>query len=202
VDLARLTDRLSARLPWVDGLAGIAGATMPDPTPPLTDAGIAEVEARLGFDLPSGLRHVYQTVANGGFGPGYGLTGIGVDGFTDDLGDTADTRYLADRAPNPDWPLWEWPDKLLPICDFGCAIYHCVDCATGEILVWEPNLWTPEDAPDTAIFVTGVDILDWFDRWSRGETLDQYLADPELTQDIVRGAARPPLSLAQRRGKA
>ena len=37
---------------------------------------VAGAEAQLGFALPQLLRDIYLRVANGGFGPGYGLLGI------------------------------------------------------------------------------------------------------------------------------
>ena len=200
-DLHALSGRLLARLPWVDGLARIAGAQMPVPPPPLTPEDCRAVESALGFALPAVLRHVYLTVANGGFGPGYGLTGIGPTGFADDNGETADRRYATDRSPDPRLPGFDWPEALLPICDFGCAIYHCVDCRSGEVLIWDPTDWTPGDPADRAIFLTGIDIGAWFDRWSRGEALDQYLRDPEVVRTSPPGSVTLTASLADRRAK-
>jgi hypothetical protein len=43
---------------------------------PVTEQVLQETEHRLGRALPTILRTVYTTVANGGFGPGYGLVGL------------------------------------------------------------------------------------------------------------------------------
>ena len=43
--------------------------------PPATEEQLRTTERALGFSLPSVLRAVYVRVANGGFGPGYGLAG-------------------------------------------------------------------------------------------------------------------------------
>ena len=72
---------------------------------------VRKAEATLGFNLPPLLIQVYTEVANGGFGPGYGLLGL-AGGFADDLGDTAVQSYLRRRA---DQSL-QWRDALLPIC--------------------------------------------------------------------------------------
>src|SRR6266404_724628 len=42
---------------------------------------------------------------------------------------------LANRCSAP------WPERLVPICNWGCAVYSCVDCSTSEYLmtVFDPN---------------------------------------------------------------
>jgi hypothetical protein len=43
---------------------------------PATEQQIKETEQQLGFPLPPLLHRLYAQVANGGFGPGYGITGV------------------------------------------------------------------------------------------------------------------------------
>ena len=52
--------------------------------PPATAQQAAETEYLLGFALPHLLRELFMTVANGGFGPGYGLNGV-IGGFGERL---------------------------------------------------------------------------------------------------------------------
>ena len=52
--------------------------------PPATPGDIATAEEKIGFHLPELLKEIYQIIGNGGFGPGYGLIGIG-DGYRDDI---------------------------------------------------------------------------------------------------------------------
>lgn len=49
--------------------------------PPATEQQIKETEQQLGFPLPLLLRLLYTQIANGGFGPGYGIIGA-LDGFS------------------------------------------------------------------------------------------------------------------------
>jgi hypothetical protein len=44
--------------------------------PPASELHITETERQLGFSLPVLLRLLYTQIANGGFGPGYGIIGI------------------------------------------------------------------------------------------------------------------------------
>ena len=60
--------------------------------PPATPEQLCSVEERLGFPVPSLLADLYRSVANGGFGPGYGLMGI-AGGASNDQGVTADELY-------------------------------------------------------------------------------------------------------------
>lgn len=57
------------------------------PPPPASPAAAAEAETLVGTGLPKLLKELYA-IANGGFGPGYGLLGLR-DGFTDDMHRTA-----------------------------------------------------------------------------------------------------------------
>jgi hypothetical protein len=44
--------------------------------PPATEQQLKATERQLGFSLPPLLRLLYTQIANGGFGPGYGITGV------------------------------------------------------------------------------------------------------------------------------
>lgn len=55
---------------------------LPPPPGPASPEAIEEAETLVGAPMPKLLRDLYL-VANGGFGPGYGLLGLR-DGFTDD----------------------------------------------------------------------------------------------------------------------
>lgn len=109
--------------------------------PPATDDDLETAETRLGFALPPLLRRVYSELANGGVGPGYGLIGAGPGGARDDLGETIDDIYERWRRPDDDDALWSWPEGLLVIAGWGCAVYSCVDCTTadGKIVIFDPN---------------------------------------------------------------
>jgi hypothetical protein len=56
--------------------------------PPASEQQLNETEQQLGFNLPLLLRLLYAQVANGGFGPGYGIYGvIGGFGGQEDISD-------------------------------------------------------------------------------------------------------------------
>lgn len=155
MDLTMVNDRTTGR---------------PDPTwkerrrhgflhPPATVDALADVERRLGHSLPSALRNVYGTLANGGFGPGYGLVGI------------------------PEAALCNAEDELadqprLVLCDWGCGITSRLDVRTGEILRIDPNL---EEADAATLPVEASSVEEWLGRWVASD------ADDALFWDVYGG---------------
>lgn len=61
------------------------------PFPPTTEQQVGETEQQFGFSLPVLLRLLYTRVANGGFGPGFGIIGAknGFPGVNHVSGDIA-----------------------------------------------------------------------------------------------------------------
>ena len=151
----------------------------PAPRPPLDEATRHNVEARLGHALPRSLVEIWTQIGNGGFGPGYGLLGLGPEGYPDDLGRPAEALYdmLRTRAEKP--PHFRWPAGLFPICHTGCGILHCVDLATEDMVIWEPNLWDGRHSHASALFPTGRSLYVWFETWATGDTPSHWLnSDP------------------------
>ncbi len=110
------------------------------PYPPTTNENVDRVEERIGFHIPTLLRRLYTEVANGGFGPAYGIVGIdgrGVDEELDDL----ETLYRAHQADSWRCEYPTWPSQYLRVVYLGCFIYVTVDATTGDKPLYhlEPN---------------------------------------------------------------
>lgn len=118
------------------------------PAPPATAAAVAAAEARIGFPLPPLLRRLYLEVANGGFGPGFGILGVSDDGHTDDEGRSIADLHAHLSAPNPGDPAWAWPAGHLAICDWGCATWSVLDCTRAEAPVVFAERAATEDDED------------------------------------------------------
>lgn len=159
---------------------------------PATTDQIARTEHALGLPLPPVLTAIYLHVANGGFGPGFGLEGVGCL--------TAVTRgnwRLAERAahyleahPGRYLECDEVPEGLVRLCDWGCGTDSILDLASGRVYglgCGSRSEWNGV-APDASEFVTWLDfqatsVEDWFERWLRGE-LDQPLTRLEGFDDL------------------
>lgn len=137
---------------------------------PLAQSQLIALEQRVGVALPASVREVYSVVGNGGFGPGYGLIGL-VGGFLSDLRTDVESDYLVRRGSDPDDPGWFWPEGMLAICHWGCAIYSCVDCSdpAGPVVRFDPNPvdldWNVAWGPEVGSFEQ------WLRDWLRGDDL-------------------------------
>jgi hypothetical protein len=129
---------------------------------------IVNDEKRLGFTLPPLLKLLYAEIGNGGFGPGYGLIGL-TNGVPNDQGMTATASYESFRVSTPDEPNWAWPNGLLPICHWGCAILSCVDCTDPDfrMRIFDPNVHSGDDWAD-AFFEESVSFDSWIAAWASG----------------------------------
>ena len=148
-----------------DELIAATRTRLPSAAPPPASADeLAEAERRLGFALPSLLRRLYTEVANGSWGPGYGPT-VAIGGARVDLDDGLVDWYrtMRDAGADPDDASWPgWPDRLVAVCHWGCAIWSCVDCSTGRVIRFDPNVgWLAAwglERPTLAVFLE-----DWLD---------------------------------------
>lgn len=188
--------------------------------PPATEEQLRQTEEMLGFALPLLLRSLYKQIANGGFGPGFGVIGaIGgfslEDGFGKDIAQgyldcirectrirlaeqemmseaqryrqltqlPADQVVGWDNAPlqlsistvKPEWErryLYEfphdvWPERLLPLCYWGCGICSYLDARTEHIFQGAAS----ERRWHYVLVYSAASLEEWFERWMAGESL-------------------------------
>lgn len=124
------------------------GRTLPAP---LGAGEITRAEGILGFALPPLLAALYTRVGDGGFGPEHGILSLGQT-----------VRTYEERRSSG----WRWPDAVLPIADFGCAMYACVDCRSGsaQVLLFDPN----PGEPDLAWSIDSPSLDGWLQGWLDG----------------------------------
>jgi hypothetical protein len=113
------------------------------------------------------LTRLYVEVANGGFGPGYGLFGL-EGGFTEEVQRLTLVELYQSWADPPPGPLPPppWPKKLVPICDWGCNMMSCIDCAPNEpmmVFSVDPTMNIPED----------LTFDQWMEEWVKGAKLHE-----------------------------
>ena len=132
-------------------------ATGAELVPPASEDAICLTETELGFRMPDLLRNCLMNVANGGFGPGYGFVGV-ANGYESDFGSLFKT-YKQIRG-DQELVGCQWPSQLLPFCEWGNAIFSCVDCSSLEI-------WTFRDFELKRM---NYSFSEFIERWLSGET--------------------------------
>ena len=132
--IQRLQERNADRARATDG-----GTHSRKPVPPVTVTALQVAERAMGFKLPELLRAIYLQVGNGGFGPEYGVVGTKRGAKLD--GDTLETCYQKMQKLEKENFVWRWPQHLLPVANYGCGMWSCVDCAYQKLpmVLWDPN---------------------------------------------------------------
>lgn len=149
----------------------------PDPRtehlhPPADEPSVDLAEDLLGFKFPSLLRACYIDVANGGFGPGYGI--IGIEGGCADQHGRDLTKLYEELTADFAERHHSWPDGVLPLCDWTGEIWSCVDCRDGKDLMVTLH---PE-----GLFKTKRTISEWFEAWLHGIPLWDEMFDFTTTK--------------------
>ena len=95
---------------------------------PADEATIEAVEAVLRLELPVAVRRVYTEVADGGFGPGFGLLPLA----------RVVKAYGTLRQPGMMPRGREWPAGLLPVVSQDPG-WDCVEASSGRVVSWDPE---------------------------------------------------------------
>jgi hypothetical protein len=169
--MEELVERLAERLrrePTSKDVLGFAFRA----SPPALGTAVVSTERRLGFSVPKSLRKIYLNVANGGFGPGYGVMGV-EGGFTDDMGHTVADLYASYRRSDPEDATWQWPEQFLPICHWGCVIYSVVDCGRDPSPIYfaDVSAKEPGEPMETILQLHKPSFEAWLGDWLDGKNL-------------------------------
>jgi hypothetical protein len=137
--------------------------------PPATEAEARAAEQALGFGLPPLLREFYLQVGNGGFGPVSGLLGL-PGGASDSQGRSVVELYRDLRQAHPE----SWPAALLPVGDWGCQGYVCLDCSAKEAPVLQFHTTSHSLAVEKLTFEERLQPLadslrEWITAWLDGK---------------------------------
>jgi hypothetical protein len=144
--------------------------------PPASEESVVKVEAALGFRLDPLLRRIYREVCDGGVGPGYGsLPLMGSESVL--------SKYENFRSGS-------WPEKLLPVWDWGCACWSCVDLE-GRIVTKDEGSQTLTDFTTSTwlqAWVGGVDLWKEIYEDKDATIINPFTRKPVATR--VRGTAK------------
>lgn len=157
---------------------------------PASGEHLLATEQALGFPLPPLLRTLYAQIANGGFGPGYGLhgalggfdeAGTVIDGYTFHLTRSTmidlETYITGPVYDATDFPDTDWPRYLLYLCDWDCATTSCLDAVTGNVYLCRPSA---TDSRAFSLLLEAPSLQEWLELWLAGNLLHngEYIKDP------------------------
>lgn len=117
-------------------------AVKPTLLPSATLDEIANAEEAMKLKLPEVLKELLLNVANGGFGPGYGLIGVG-GGYTDFGSGNLENIYRLAHSEGIKNRFVVEGDGIVPFCNWGCGIYSCLDCGSfggSKVLFYNPKI--------------------------------------------------------------
>jgi hypothetical protein len=121
---------------------------------------VLKAEAELGFALPPLITRLFLEVSNGIAGFAYDIMGL-QDGCVSDSG-TLVEAYLGFRA-GQDYETGPWKLAMLPFCNWGCAIYSCVDCSHAPYPVFTYE--------DSGVWPEQYSLPEFFEMWLNGKVL-------------------------------
>jgi SMI1 / KNR4 family (SUKH-1) len=142
------------------------------PVAPVAAKAVQVAERAIGFNLPELLSAIYLKVGNGGFGPEYGIVGIKWGAKLG--GYTLETCYQSMLKLEKENSVWRWPQQLLPVANYGCGMWSCVDCAYQKLpmVLWDPNnLDADLDSADARLnwgnsfWDQGLSLKTWLEGW-------------------------------------
>lgn len=137
-----------------------------NPNSPATLDDVSYAEAMLGFPLSADHRDVLLGVANGGFGPAYGLPGIIPPGYGGPLeeGGIIECHSLIRRITER--PCY----GMTPICNWGDAIWSLVGTNDHAVYIVHEGL----------VYKSVFSFQEWLEAWLDGVNISATMFDVEV----------------------
>ena len=149
---------------------GPRGAKGNKPFSPTSPEEIRTAESAIGFDLPPLLKRIFVEVANGGFGPGYGLCGVAGRG-TDEGGNDIVGLFQGQASDHWRSSYPNWPPRILRIAYFGCAMHAAIDCSLPDypVFLFDPNQEEEDIKFANCLIPFEKDLNSWLYGWALGD---------------------------------
>jgi len=135
------------------------------PHPPVSEETLAAAESRLGFPLPPLVGSLYTRVADGGYGPGYGV--IQLDGHDYTL---VESRLRMNLETVPEWI---WPERLVEFVNWGCHYFSGIDCAhpSCPVFFYNPDSAVGDASLADCLIREADSLEEWLSAWLDGARL-------------------------------
>lgn len=128
------------------------------PPPPVSLEYYDCFERDSGLILPGFVRALYTEVADGGYGPAYGINRLsGKDSLAE-----WDRMYQNANLDDPNGP--QWPSHLIRFCEIGCNMFYALDIRDENAPVFQVDATSSDDINDWLKLVSS-SVATWLDQW-------------------------------------
>lgn len=143
----------------------------PPPGPSIPMAIVQDVERNLGFPLPALVRRLYTEVADGRYGPSYGILRLRSPEGTDitrwwEQPMSVEAWTQLHRRETEEDVVRHRPSKSIRFCEEGCNISYWLDCTTesARVFIDDPNRFGNDYLFETAAETLEQWLTDWLDK--------------------------------------
>jgi hypothetical protein len=133
--------------------------------PPVSIQTIAEAEARLGFPLPLLVRDLYTQVADGGYGPRYGVIQLAGHPYT-----LVESRLRMNEEAVAEWVR---PEQLVEFVNWGCLYFSGIDCShpSCPVFFYDHDRAVGNATLVNCLFPESDSLVEWLSAWLAGANL-------------------------------
>ena len=156
--IKRLQDRIK-HIPAVSCVTYPIASSVPSP---ISFDEFDRFESNNGLVLPRFVRRLYTEVADGGFGPAYGVNSLARD-RTDSIANW-DRMFQAANQEDPTGP--QWPRYLLRFCELGCNMFYALDIRDDEGPIYKVEI-SDSNAVSEWLDLTASSVCRWLDEWAQ-----------------------------------
>ena len=131
------------------------------PRSPVSRDKFEQFETKIGAKFPLFLRLIYTEVANGGFGPAWGLNPL----MDSEQLSILQWSQIMEKAKLEDVEF-PWPDHLIRIGEIGCNMYFGVDVSLDPSPVYAVDPTCGSKDLSEWLRLKSSCVVTWFDSWA------------------------------------
>jgi hypothetical protein len=154
------------------------------PRPPVSVDAVAAAEAQIGFPLPPLVRALYTQVADGGYGPGYGVYQLAGS----ELSLVECARWRGSIPSDSAGDVW-WPPRLIELVGWGCHYASCIDCSRPScpVTFYDNDRMAENATPADYLYPEADSLESWLSAWLDG--MDLWATGPKQRRHAEPSAA-------------
>jgi len=159
IDMSKTIERLQTRVRQFPPVECETNLTTLPPSPvSLEDYNRFEHES--GLVLPQFVRLLYTEVADGGYGPAYGINPLAGGNSHSIAG--WDRVFQNANHDEPNGP--QWPSHLIRFCEIGCNMFYALDIRDENGPVFQVEPASSDDVTDW-LKPSSSSVTNWLDCW-------------------------------------